>query len=230
MNKNLSPPQLTSDWREILKEEWEKPYLQELAKFVAKERQEYTIYPPQNLVFNALNHTPFNEVKVVIVGQDPYHGPNQAHGLSFSVPSGISLPPSLQNIFKELQEDLGVPYPPPHGCLDQWAKQGVLLLNAVLTVRAGEAASHQNKGWELFTDVIIRKLFERHDPVVFLLWGRFAQDKCKNVPKQTHHFVLTAPHPSPFSAYTGFFGCKHFSQTNEILIRLNKTPIRWQLS
>jgi uracil-DNA glycosylase len=229
----LIPKQLEEDWKEILKEEWDKPYLKKIGEFLSKERSEHTVYPPAKLVFNALNHTPFEKVNVVIVGQDPYHGPNQAHGLSFSVPKEVPLPPSLQNIFKELETDLGIPYPPPHGCLDKWADQGVLLLNAILTVRAGEPASHHGIGWEIFTDAIIKKLYEREDPVIFVLWGRTAQEKYKKILNgisEIHrHHILTAPHPSPFSAYSGFFGCHHFSKINEQLIRLKKQPIQWQL-
>ena len=184
------------------------------------------VYPPENLVFNAFAHTPYDKVKVVIVGQDPYHGAGQAHGLSFSVPRGVKPPPSLKNIFLELNQDLHVPVP-NHGCLEKWADQGVLLLNATLTVRAGEPKSHHDKGWERFTDAVIDILAERKDPIVFLLWGKSAQEKGQRL-IGTHHAVLQAAHPSPYSA-TGFFGCRHFSKANALLQQWGKTPINWSL-
>ena len=186
------------------------------------------VYPPEDLIFNAFKLTPLEKVKVVIVGQDPYHGQGQAHGLCFSVNAGIKLPPSLKNIFKELHTDLGIPVP-TSGNLESWAKQGVLLLNAVLTVRSGEPGSHQNRGWEQFTDRVIRLLSEKKHRVVFLLWGRYAQAKESLIDKQKH-FILKAAHPSPFSAYQGFFGCRHFSQTNKILQKEDMEPVEWKLS
>ncbi len=217
--------QLAIGWQEILKDELQKPYMQELAQFVRQERLSgVPVYPSQANIFNAFNLTPYEEVKVVIVGQDPYHGPGQAHGLCFSVPHGVPPPPSLINIYKELQSDLGIPRP-NNGCLESWAKQGVFLLNAALTVRHGKAQSHYSKGWEQFTDAVIQKLCERQEPIVFLLWGRFARNKCAHI--APHHFILQAPHPSPLSAHNGFFGCKHFSKTKQILTSLNKPTINW---
>jgi len=207
-----------------LQEEFKKPYMKELGVFLRGEKG--VIYPPLKLMFSALDETPLDRVKVVIVGQDPYHGPGQAHGLSFSVPKGIPIPPSLQNIFKEIGDDLGLPIP-HHGCLIDWARQGVLLLNATLTVRAGEPKSHYGKGWEIFTDRVIELLCDRKDPLVFLLWGKSALDKCRHIPP--HHLVLTAPHPSPLSAYSGFFGCRHFSKANAFLSKVGKGPIDWAI-
>ncbi|HSW86790.1 MAG TPA: uracil-DNA glycosylase [Rhabdochlamydiaceae bacterium] len=186
------------------------------------------MYPPEPMVFHAFSHTPFANVKVVIVGQDPYHGTGQAHGLSFSVPCGMPPPPSLKNIFKELIDDVKIA-PPKQGCLSCWARQGVLLLNATLTVRDGEPKSHYGKGWEQFTDAVISRLIEREDPVVFLLWGKSAQEKCHQIlNKKSNHAVLTASHPSPYSA-TGFFGCRHFSKANSFLEKWDKTPIDWSV-
>lgn len=225
---------LEPSWQKILSEELKKPYITELAAFVEKEYRHVPdgIYPPKDLIFNAFYRTPFDKVKVVIVGQDPYHGQGQAHGLCFSVPKGIALPPSLQNIFKELKTDVQMEIP-SHGCLLSWAKQGILLLNATLTVRKGEPLSHHGKGWELFTDAVIRKLIERRDPLVFVLWGKSAQDKCKfvkdHIRDEDHPYMLTAAHPSPFSAHSGFFGCRHFSKINEYLEKLGKEPIKWEL-
>lgn len=222
--------ELEPSWEAALRDHLQEPYIASLAAFVARERLlPAPVYPPKELVFNALYHTPFDKVKVVIVGQDPYHGPGQAHGLSFSVPKGVASPPSLQNIFKELATDLGVKTP-PHGCLTEWTSQGVLLLNATLTVRQAEPMSHHGKGWEKFTDAVIAALCERKDPVIFLLWGKSAQEKCRHISKISNHIVLKAPHPSPFSAHQGFFGCRHFSQANEILVKQGKTPINWQIS
>ena len=219
---------IEKSWHEKLKNEIEQPYIQELKNFLEREKHEGKIvYPPEPLVFNSFLQTPFDKVKAVVVGQDPYHGAGQAHGLSFSVPKGVSPPPSLKNIFKELQSDVGIPTP-PHGCLTSWAEQGVLLLNATLTVRAGEPKSHWGKGWERFTDAVIDTLAKRPDPIVFLLWGKSAQEKFKAC-KVMQHSVLTAAHPSPFSAYRGFLGCRHFSKINEILKRWNKDPIIWDL-
>jgi uracil-DNA glycosylase len=219
-------------WDAVLRDEYAKPYFQTLAQFIKEERATFgKIYPPKGLVFHAFQKTPYDKVKVVIVGQDPYHGQGQAHGLCFSVQKGVPPPPSLQNIFKELHNDVGMD-PPTHGCLEKWTERGVLLLNATLTVREGSPLSHANHGWEQFTDAAIRALAMRKDPVIFLLWGRNAIDKCKNVSElssQLQHFILTAAHPSPFSAYNGFFGCRHFSRANEILKKLGKAPIDWRL-
>ncbi len=231
--KPFIPFILESSWLKQLEKELQEPYLLELVSFIEKE---YSFnagitFPPKDLIFNAFFQTPFNQVKVVIVGQDPYHGPGQAHGLCFSVPKGIKSPPSLQNIFKELESDLQLT-PPTHGSLLSWARQGVLLLNATLTVSQGEPLSHHGKGWERFTDHVIQKLEEREDPVVFVLWGKSAQDKCRHVKKEgipSRHHILTAAHPSPLSAHQGFFGCRHFSKINELLIQLGKSPIDWQL-
>ncbi|NGX39196.1 MAG: Uracil-DNA glycosylase [Chlamydiae bacterium] len=220
---------LAKNWHEVLKEEVEQPYIQELKDFLTEEKRAgKTIYPPDDSVFYAFAMTPFGDVKVVIMGQDPYHGPGQAHGMSFSVPPGVRPPPSLQNIFKELEEDVHIP-PPETGCLTCWAKQGVLLLNATLTVRAGEPKSHYGRGWERFTDAVLKKLAEREDPIVFLLWGRSAKEKCEHLFEHSHHVVLTATHPSPFSAHYGFLGCRHFSQTNELLKQWGKSPIDWSV-
>lgn len=224
---------LEPSWQDKLQDELQEPYMLELAAFIEKECRANpgSIYPPKDLIFNALFQTPFDKVKVLIMGQDPYHGPGQAHGLSFSVPKGVKLPPSLQNIFKELETDLQVPKP-DHGCLLSWASQGVLLLNATLTVCQGTPLSHHGRGWERFTDAAVRKLEERKDPVIFVLWGKSAQDKCRFIREDgipSRHYILTAPHPSPFSAHNGFFGCRHFSKINEILIKQGKQPINWQL-
>lgn len=219
---------LEPSWQRVLQEELQKPYVLQLAAFLKMERESGApIYPPEELVFNALTQTPFDQVRVVIVGQDPYHGPGQAHGLSFSVPAGVSPPPSLQNIFKELQQDLGIPIP-SHGCLLKWAQQGVLLLNATLTVRNAEPLSHHKKGWEQFTDAIIREVARKKEPIIFVLWGKNALEKCTHVLKHAHnttHTILTAAHPSPFSAHSGFFGCRHFSKINELLDK----PIDWSI-
>lgn len=217
-------------WKEKLQVEIEKPYMQQLRSFLDQEREEgKTIYPPKEEIFSAFQDCPYDKLKVVVVGQDPYHGPAQAHGLSFSVKKGINPPPSLVNIYKELYEDLGIA-PATHGCLTSWAKQGVLLLNATLTVREKEPKSHHGKGWEEFTDFVVDLLKNRTDPLVFILWGRSAKEKCASLlTEKTPHLVLTAPHPSPFSAYTGFFGCKHFSKANAFLKQAGKEPIDWQL-
>lgn len=227
----MAPFELEPSWQDALQDELQKPYLLSLRAFVEKERALHpdTIYPPKELVFNAFWKTPFKQVKAVIVGQDPYHGPGQAHGLSFSVPEGVPPPPSLQNIFKEIQTDTHQPSQCKEN-LTPWAKQGVLLLNAILTVRKGEPLSHQKKGWEQFTDAVIRKLTESPAPLVFLLWGKYAQDKYLNAMSPDKHFphlVLKAPHPSPFSAHSGFFGCRHFSKTNQFLEKHGKKPIEW---
>ena len=212
-------------WNEILAEEMQKDYYQELQAFVQKRRAEVRVFPEEKNVFNALELTPFESVKVVILGQDPYHGFGQAHGLSFSVQKGIPLPPSLRNIYKELQEDIGGELP-TEGDLSHWAKQGVLLLNTVLTVEEGNANSHKGMGWETLTNRLIESLNELNHPVIFILWGKPAQDKKKLITNPSH-VILKAPHPSPLSAYRGFFGSKPFSKVNEILIQQGQTPIRW---
>ena len=213
-------------WNEILAEEMEKDYYQELQAFVQKRRAEVRVFPEEKNVFNALELTPFESVKVVILGQDPYHGFGQAHGLSFSVQKGIPLPPSLRNIYKELQEDIGGELP-TEGDLSHWAKQGVLLLNTVLTVEEGNANSHKGMGWERLTNRLIESLNELKHPVIFILWGKPAQDKEKLI-TNSNHVILKAPHPSPLSAYRGFFGSKPFSRVNDILIQQGQTPIRWK--
>jgi uracil-DNA glycosylase len=220
-------PVIDEKWKKVLWEEFQSPYFSELKSFLVEELRSYTVYPPGKLIFNAFQHTPFDRVKAVILGQDPYHGRGQAHGLCFSVPPGIPQPPSLVNIFKELQSDLGIPVP-SHGNLERWSDQGVLLLNATLTVRAGQAGSHQNRGWETFTNRVIEKISELNNGVVFLLWGRYAQAK-ESLVDGNKHLVLKAAHPSPFSAYNGFFGCRHFSKTNAYLEQQGKTGIDWTL-
>ncbi len=223
-----TPFVLEPSWQKILEEELKAPYMLQLAAFLKQERAGGTpVYPPEDLVFNAFQKAPFDKVNVVIVGQDPYHGPGQAHGLSFSVPAGVPPPPSLQNIFKEIAQDVGVPVP-KHGCLTAWAKQGVMLLNATLTVRQGQPMSHFGKGWEQFTDAVIERLNEREDPVIFVLWGNSAKKKGAKI--NSRHFILTAPHPSPLSAHSGFFGCRHFSRINELLKKQNKTQINWSIA
>lgn len=222
---------LAKNWHTYLREEIDQPYIQELKSFLESEKKaKKVIYPPDPLVFHAFSYASYEEVQVVIMGQDPYHGPGQAHGLSFSVPCGISQPPSLQNIYKELYRDLGVPIP-TSGCLSPWAKQGVLLLNATLTVRSGEPRSHYGKGWERFTDEVIARLAKRKAPMVFLLWGKSAQEKCNHIlgRNNTSHLVLTASHPSPYSANSGFFGCRHFSKTNQFLKQHCGREINWAL-
>ena len=220
-------PPITNDWADKLKEEYKKDYYKKLFQFVGAEYSSRTIYPPGDDIFNAFHLTPLKDVKVVIIGQDPYHEPGQAHGLSFSVKPGVQIPPSLLNIYKELQEDLGC-YIPNNGYLVKWARQGVLLLNNVLTVRAHQAGSHHNCGWEEFTDAAIRAVNQEARPIVFLLWGSHAQQK-KKMLTNPQHLVLEAPHPSPLSAYRGFFGCKHFSKTNDFLQRHGQEPIDWQI-
>jgi len=216
---------LEASWKEQLKEEFEKPYFKALSDFVRAEYMGKTVYPPPKSVFNALDSVPFDEVRVVILGQDPYHGPGQAHGLCFSVPEGVPKPPSLQNVFKEIHQDLGLPIP-ASGNLEHWARQGVLLLNATLTVQAGQAGSHQGKGWEEFTDAVVRKLSEGREGIVFLLWGAYAQKKGAQIDR-AKHLVLAAPHPSPLSAHNGFFGCRHFSKTDAYLAAKGGAPIAW---
>jgi uracil-DNA glycosylase len=220
-------PKLEESWLSALSSEFSKSYFVDLKSFLVAERQHFVIYPKGNEIFAALNATPLPQIKVVIIGQDPYHGPGQAHGLCFSVNDGVRFPPSLMNIFKELHADVGCTIP-QSGNLLGWAKQGVLLLNATLTVRDGQAGSHQKKGWENFTDRIIAEVNEQCSGVVFLLWGNFAKQKAAKINRQKH-FVLEAAHPSPLSAYNGFFGCKHFSATNKYLIQNGKKPINWQL-
>lgn len=220
--------QISNDWQEALAGEFRKEYYRKLYDFVKQEYSTKVIYPPSEDIFTALHLTPLSKVKVVILGQDPYHNENQAHGLSFSVlPSQTKIPPSLVNIYKELQTDMGC-YIPDNGYLKKWADQGVLMLNTVLTVRAHEANSHQGKGWENFTDAILQRVNEKEEPVVYLLWGRPAQKKLPML-HNPKHLVLTAPHPSPLSAYQGFFGCKHFSQTNAFLQKNGLEPIDWQI-
>ncbi|MBP6022867.1 uracil-DNA glycosylase [Ferruginibacter sp.] len=221
--------QMEPSWKAVLKNEFTKPYFQQVVTFLKTEKAAgKTIYPPGPLIFNAFNQTPFSKLKVVIIGQDPYHGPGQAHGLSFSVPNGIKPPPSLVNIFKEIESDTGVAMPLQYGNLTRWAEQGVLLLNAALTVRANEPFSHANFGWADFTNAVIQKISDEKTGIVFLLWGKFAQEK-QILIDETRHFVLKAAHPSPFSAHTGFFGCKHFSKTNELLVKQGISPIDWKL-
>jgi uracil-DNA glycosylase len=216
-------------WKEVLKDQFTKDYFLQIATFIKTEKAAgKTIFPPGGLMFNAFEKTPFDKVKVVLLGQDPYHNPGQAQGLSFSVPTGISKPPSLINIFKEIQSDLGI-VSSSNGNLEMWAEQGVLLLNASLTVRKNEPGSHSKIGWLEFTDAVIRKLSDEKKGIVFLLWGKFAQDKQVLIDETKHH-VLKAAHPSPFSADKGFFGCKHFSKTNEILMEQGKQPIDWKLN
>ena len=223
---------MEKSWAKMLSDEFSKEYMLCLQSFLQDEIKNRTIiYPPQNLIFNALCHTSFANVKVVIIGQDPYHGPGQAHGLSFSVPSTIAPPPSLKNIFKELQQDEKIT-PPTSGCLLPWAKQGVLLLNATLTVRANTPKSHYGKGWEIFTDRIVELLAKRKEPLVFMLWGSSAQEKALRIlqdKQYNHHLLLQAPHPSPFSADRGFFGCRHFSKANQFLQKTYKKVINWQI-
>jgi Uracil-DNA glycosylase (EC 3.2.2.-) len=216
-----------NDWNEILSEEFKKDYYQALNRFITDEYHTKTIYPDKNDIFNAFHYTSYKDINVVLLGQDPYHGVGQAHGLSFSVKPGIPAPPSLVNIYKELHDDMSVPIP-NHGYLKSWADQGVLLLNTVLTVRAHEANSHRKKGWETFTDQVIRCINEKEDPVVFWLWGKPAQTKAKLITNK-HHLILTAPHPSPLSVYRGFYGSKPFSKTNEFLLSKGKAPIDWTL-
>ncbi|WP_417501013.1 uracil-DNA glycosylase [Marinobacter sp.] len=215
-------------WKEHLADEFRQPYMQALAEFLAAEENAGKIlFPDSEHCFNALNSTPLDQVRVVILGQDPYHGPGQAHGLCFSVRPNVPTPPSLVNIYKEIQSDLGI-LPPDHGCLQPWAEQGVLLLNSVLTVVQGQAGAHQGKGWETFTDRVIETVNRERDGVVFLLWGSYAKKKGQHIDRN-RHLVLEGPHPSPLSAYRGFFGCKHFSRANEWLVEQRSRPINWDL-
>ena len=223
-----TPPQIEESWLETLRDEFESSYFSELKNFLKEEKKNYRIFPPGPQIFSAFNLTPLTAVKVVIIGQDPYHGKDQAHGLCFSVKEGIAVPPSLKNIYKELYSDLNIPIS-NSGNLTKWAMQGVLLLNATLTVREGEAGSHQGKGWEIFTDQVIRTVSDLRAGVVFLLWGKYAQDKQELIDEQKH-FILKAPHPSPFSANRGFFGCHHFSEVNNILLENGLGTIDWNPS
>ncbi|MBQ2274597.1 MAG: uracil-DNA glycosylase [Clostridia bacterium] len=216
-----------NDWDEILKDEWQKPYYQKLREFLKKEYSTQTVYPEMNDIFNALRYTSFSDCRVVIIGQDPYHEPNQAHGLCFSVKRGVDIPPSLKNIYKEIESDLGIK-PANHGFLEDWAKQGVLMLNNVLTVRRAQANSHKGVGWEQFTDRVIAELNKKQTPVIFLLWGANARKKCDVITNPIHK-KLIAPHPSPLSAYNGFFGCRHFSKCNQLLKDAGLTPIDWEI-
>lgn len=223
----IKKPDIESSWYEVLKQEFEEPYFYEIKSFLIQEKRQYIVYPPSQLIFNAFNLTPFDKVKVVILGQDPYHNVGQAHGLAFSVPNGIMPPPSLKNIFKELQSDIGMPIP-TNGNLESWAREGVLLLNSCLTVRANNPASHQGIGWQRFTDAAINALSEKKEHIVFLLWGNYAIAKEKLIDTRKH-LVLKTVHPSPLSANRGFFGCRHFSQTNTYLYNNGISPIKWDV-
>jgi len=227
-SKLKTGPKIHESWKNHLGEEFEKPYFLALKEFLIREKQSYRVFPPGSLIFNAFNSTPFDQVKVVLIGQDPYHGEGQAEGLSFSVAKGVKPPPSLVNIFKEMKEDLNLD-PPRHGHLGQWAAQGVLLLNAVLTVRASSPASHRNKGWETFTDKAISVLSEKRGHLVFFLWGKYAQDKEVLIDREKH-LVLKAAHPSPYSAAAGFFGCRHFSKANAFFQQHGIPPVDWKLT
>jgi uracil-DNA glycosylase len=219
------PVNIHASWKNALEDEFSKPYFKELTDFVRSEYKSKTVYPPAGLIFNAFDSCPFDQVKVVIIGQDPYHGSGQAHGLCFSVQEGVRTPPSLHNIYKELKQDIGKEIP-SHGNLQHWADQGVLMLNATLTVLAGQAGSHQKKGWEQFTDAAIQKLSDEREGLVFLLWGNYAKQKGSVIDRSKHH-VLESAHPSPFSAHSGFFGGKHFSKTNDYLLSRLEVPIEW---
>lgn len=220
-------PNIEESWKKVLWEEFQQPYFAELKQFLLEEKRKYTVYPPGPMIFNAFNKTPFDKVKVVLIGQDPYHEPGQAHGLCFSVQDGVPHPKSLINIFKELHDDVGFEIP-VNGNLEKWTEQGVFLLNATLTVRAHEAGSHQNQGWERFTDAAISKLSMQREGLVFLLWGNYAKQK-EALIDTSKHYILSTVHPSPLSAHRGFFGCKHFSKTNELLRQMGKSEINWQL-
>ena len=216
-----------NEWDELLKDEFQKEYYLKLREFLKKEYFTYQVYPNMYDIFNALKFTTYSDVKAVIIGQDPYHGPGQAHGLCFSVQKGIAIPPSLQNMYKELYSDLGIS-PANHGYLKKWADNGVLMMNAVLTVRGGQANSHRNMGWEIFTDKVIELLNKREEPMVFILWGNNAKQKMRLI-TNSNHLILQAAHPSPLSAFNGFFGCKHFSKTNDFLINHGIAPIDWRI-
>lgn len=226
MDEKINPT-MDEGWKAVLQPEFEKEYFSKLKQFLMEEKKQHVVYPPGPMIFAAFNHTPFSEVKVVILGQDPYHGPDQAHGLSFSVAPGVPKPPSLINMFKEIKADLGYPIP-GSGNLEKWADQGVLLLNATLTVRAHTPGSHQKQGWEQFTDAVIKTISERKEGVVFLLWGAYAQAKEALIDTTKHH-ILKAPHPSPLSASRGFLGCRHFSKTNELLRYQGQSAIDWRI-
>ena len=219
---------LGNEWDKVLQGEFDKEYYLKLRQFLKSEYANHTVYPDMYDIFNALKYTSYSDVKVVIIGQDPYHGPNQAHGLAFSVQKGIAPPPSLVNIYKEIENEYGVQMPKNYGCLTGWAKQGVLLLNTTLTVRAHNANSHKDAGWQIFTDNVIKKMNEREKPVVFLLWGSHAINKRKLI-DESRHLVLTSPHPSPLSAYRGFFGCNHFKTANQFLQANGMAPIDWTI-
>lgn len=220
---------IDDSWNRVLGDEFSKPYFAGIKRFILDEKEKGNrVFPPGSLIFNAFNSTPFNKLKVVILGQDPYHGSGQAHGLSFSVPEGVALPPSLVNIFKEIKQELGFNIP-RSGNLEPWATQGVFLLNAILTVNARQAASHRDAGWQIFTDKVIKTISELKQNVVFLLWGKFAAQKTELI-DQSRHLILTAPHPSPFSAHSGFFGCDHFRQANDYLVNQGLKPINWSIS
>ncbi len=227
-NMEIKKPAIEASWYRVLQPEFESAYFANLKSFLVDEKRKYVVYPPGSLIFNAFNLTPFDKVKVVILGQDPYHGPRQAHGLSFSVPDGVDFPPSLRNIMKELQDDLGIPIS-PSGNLERWAREGVLLLNASLTVRAGQAASHAGHGWERFTDAAIRALSAEREHLVFILWGNYAIAKSALI-DASKHLILKSVHPSPLSASRGFFGCHHFSKANDFLQQHGIAPIDWRLS
>jgi uracil-DNA glycosylase len=227
MNSTKTDPKIHDSWLKALQNEFGSSYFNRLKTFLKEEEYRHTIYPPESLIFDAFNKTPFESVKIVILGQDPYHGAQQANGLCFSVSRGIKPPPSLKNIYKELKSDIGIEIP-AHGDLGNWATEGVFLLNTTLTVRQSSPGSHQGLGWETFTDAVIRCISDLKSGIVFMLWGRFAQAKAGLIDHH-RHLVLTAAHPSPFSAYNGFFGCKHFSKANEYLIKQGKTPVNWQL-
>ena len=227
VKKEIHMSAITNDWDSVLHQEYKKDYYRKLYEFVGAEYKTHQVFPPSDEIFNAFHLTPLSEVKCVIIGQDPYHNDGQAHGLCFSVRPEVDIPPSLMNIYKELHDDLGL-YVPDNGYLVKWAKQGVLMLNAVLTVRAHQAASHQGKGWEEFTDAAIRAVAALDRPVVYMLWGSYAGKKASMI-TNPKHLVLKAPHPSPLSAYRGFFGCKHFSKANEYLVSQGLTPIDWQI-
>ena len=220
-------PVIEESWKRVLDNEFSSGYFIQLKEFLLEEKSKYKIYPPGSQIFAAFNNTPFDKVKVVILGQDPYHGPGQAQGLCFSVPDGITQPPSLQNIFKEIHDDLGLPVP-KSGNLEKWAKQGVMLLNATLTVRARQAGSHQNRGWEEFTDAAIKKLSDKKENLIFLLWGNYAQAK-EPLIDTSKHYLLKSAHPSPFSVHRGFFGNRHFSKTNKLLRQFGLEEIDWRL-
>ncbi|MDP2593213.1 MAG: uracil-DNA glycosylase [bacterium] len=222
----MAKVKIEESWKDALSEEFEKEYFKTLSDFVRKEYLSGIVFPPPPLVFNAFELCPFDNLKVVILGQDPYHGKGQAHGLCFSVPENVAVPPSLQNIYKEIADDIGEMPKIKNGNLEHWARQGVLLLNATLTVKARAAGSHQGKGWEEFTDSVIRKISEEKENIIFLLWGRYAQNK-EILIDESKHLILKAAHPSPFSAYNGFFGCKHFSKANDYLKKRGENPIKW---